>query len=48
VLGLVFASGIEFFNNSLRTEEDVEHYLALPVLAVIRDSGENRALPLNA
>lgn len=34
-LGLVIAFGFEFFNNSIRTQEDVEHYLGLPTLAVI-------------
>lgn len=36
-LGAVIAFGIEFLNNSLRTQDDVEHYLGLPVLAAIPD-----------
>lgn len=34
-LGVAIAFGFEFFNNSLRTEDDVENYLGLPVLAAI-------------
>jgi uncharacterized protein involved in exopolysaccharide biosynthesis len=36
-LGMAIAFGFEFFNNSLRTQEDAEHYLGLPVLAAIPD-----------
>jgi uncharacterized protein involved in exopolysaccharide biosynthesis len=36
-LGMGIAFGFEFFNNSLRTQEDVEYYLGLPVLAAIPD-----------
>lgn len=36
-LGMTIAFGFEFFNNSLRTQEDAEHYLGLPVLAAIPD-----------
>jgi uncharacterized protein involved in exopolysaccharide biosynthesis len=36
-LGMAIAFGFEFFNNSLRTQEDVEHYLGVPVLAAIPD-----------
>lgn len=36
-LGMTIAFGFEFFNNSLRTQEDVEHYLGLPMLAAIPD-----------
>lgn len=34
-LGVAIAFAFEFFNNSLRTEDDVENYLGLPVLAAI-------------
>jgi uncharacterized protein involved in exopolysaccharide biosynthesis len=37
LLGLAAAIGFALFNSSLRMEEDVEHYLRLPVLAVIPD-----------
>ena len=37
VLGMALAFGFEFFNNSLRTRQDVEYYLGLPVLAAIPD-----------
>ncbi|MGH7962201.1 MAG: GumC family protein [Candidatus Binatia bacterium] len=37
VLGVAVAFGLEFLNNTLRTQEDVEHYLGLPVLAAIPD-----------
>jgi uncharacterized protein involved in exopolysaccharide biosynthesis len=36
-LGMAIAFVFDFFNNSLRTEEDVEHYLGAPVLASIPD-----------
>jgi uncharacterized protein involved in exopolysaccharide biosynthesis len=36
-LGVAIAFGVEFFNNTLRTQEDAEHYLRLPVLAAIPD-----------
>jgi len=34
-LGIAVALGLEFLNNALRTRQDVEHYLGLPVLASI-------------
>jgi uncharacterized protein involved in exopolysaccharide biosynthesis len=34
-LGLAIAFGLEFFNNALRTRQDVEYYLGLPVLAAV-------------
>jgi capsular polysaccharide biosynthesis protein len=37
LLGLAAAIGLALFNSSLRMEEDIEHYLRLPVLAVIPD-----------
>lgn len=37
MLGIASAFGIEFMNNSFRTQDDVEHYLGLPVLAAIPD-----------
>jgi capsular polysaccharide biosynthesis protein len=37
MLGLGVAIGLALFNSSLRMEEDIEHYLKLPVLAVIPD-----------
>ncbi|MFQ5903079.1 MAG: hypothetical protein ACE5JO_05255, partial [Candidatus Binatia bacterium] len=36
-LGMVIAFGFEFFNDSFRTQDDVEHYLGVPVLAAIPD-----------
>jgi uncharacterized protein involved in exopolysaccharide biosynthesis len=36
-LGIAIAFVFDFFNNSLRTEEDVEYYLRVPVLASIPD-----------
>ncbi|MGH8069100.1 MAG: GumC family protein [Candidatus Entotheonellia bacterium] len=36
-LGMAIAFVFDFFNNSFRTEEDVEHYLGAPVLASIPD-----------
>jgi uncharacterized protein involved in exopolysaccharide biosynthesis len=39
-LGMAIAFGFEFFNNSLRTQDDAEHYLGLPVLAAIPDLRE--------
>lgn len=36
-LGIAIAFGLEFFNNALRTRQDVEYYLGLPVLAAIPD-----------
>jgi uncharacterized protein involved in exopolysaccharide biosynthesis len=36
-LGMAIAFGFELFNNSLRTQEDVEHYLGVSVLAAIPD-----------
>jgi capsular polysaccharide biosynthesis protein len=35
MLGLAIAFGLEFFNSALRTRQDVEYYLALPVLAAV-------------
>jgi uncharacterized protein involved in exopolysaccharide biosynthesis len=35
VLGITIAFGLEFLNNSFRTQDDVEHYLGVPVLAAI-------------
>jgi len=37
VIGIAIAFGLEFLNNSFRTQDDVEHYLGLPVLATIPD-----------
>lgn len=37
VLAIAIAFGLEFLNNSFRTQDDVEHYLGLPVLAAIPD-----------
>lgn len=37
VLGVAIAFGLEFFNNTIRTQQDVEQYLGLPVLAAIPD-----------
>jgi uncharacterized protein involved in exopolysaccharide biosynthesis len=34
-LGMAIAFGLEFFNNALRTRQDVEYYLGLPVLAAV-------------
>ncbi|MFQ5902520.1 MAG: GumC family protein [Candidatus Binatia bacterium] len=36
-LGMAIAFGFEFFNDSFRTQEDLEHYLGLRVLASIPD-----------
>ena len=36
-LATAMAIGVEFLNGRLRFEEEVEHYLELPVLAVIPD-----------
>ena len=36
-LATAMAVGVEFLNRRLRFEEEVEHYLELPVLAVIPD-----------
>ncbi len=36
-LGMGIAFGMEFFSNVLRTRQDVEYYLGLPVLASIPD-----------
>lgn len=36
-LGMAIAFGFEFLNNVLRTRQDVEYYLGLPVLAAIPD-----------
>ena len=36
-LGVAIAFGFDFFNNSVRTEDDVEYYLGVPVLASIPD-----------
>jgi capsular polysaccharide biosynthesis protein len=48
LLGIVVALGIafgaEFFTNALRTREDVEYHLGLPVIAVI-PADPRRALP---
>lgn len=47
--GLAVAFGLEFFNKTLRSAEDVEYYLGLPVLAAIPELGEGRlALPGNS
>jgi capsular polysaccharide biosynthesis protein len=35
MLGVAIAFGLEFFNNALRTRQDVEYYLGLPVLAAV-------------
>jgi uncharacterized protein involved in exopolysaccharide biosynthesis len=44
-LGVAVAFGFDFFDNSLRTEEDVEYYLEAPVLAAIPDfKGRSLAL----
>jgi uncharacterized protein involved in exopolysaccharide biosynthesis len=37
VIGVAFAFALEFLNNSIRTSEDVEYFLRLPVLAAIPD-----------
>ena len=37
LLGIAVAFGLEFVNNSFRTQTDVEHYLGVPVLAAITD-----------
>jgi capsular polysaccharide biosynthesis protein len=37
VLGTATAVAVEFLNRRLRFEQEVEHYLELPVLAVIPD-----------
>jgi uncharacterized protein involved in exopolysaccharide biosynthesis len=42
-LGMAVAFGFEFFNNAVRTRQDVEYYLGLPVLAAIPDL-QSRAL----
>jgi uncharacterized protein involved in exopolysaccharide biosynthesis len=34
-LGLAVAFGLEFFNNALRTRQDIEFYLGLPMLAAV-------------
>jgi len=36
-LGMAIVFGIEFFNRSLRTQEDIEYYLGVPMLAAISD-----------
>jgi uncharacterized protein involved in exopolysaccharide biosynthesis len=36
-LGMAIVFGIEFFNRSLRTQADIEHYLGVPTLAAISD-----------
>jgi uncharacterized protein involved in exopolysaccharide biosynthesis len=36
-LGMAIAFGFEFFNDSIRTQDDVESYLGLPMLASIPD-----------
>jgi uncharacterized protein involved in exopolysaccharide biosynthesis len=41
-LGFAIAFGTEVFNNSLRSADDTEYYLALPVLAVIPETGYRR------
>jgi uncharacterized protein involved in exopolysaccharide biosynthesis len=43
-VGMAIAFGLEFFNNSLRTRQDVEYYLGLPVLAAIPDLQGTRLL----
>ena len=45
-IGMAIAFGFEFFNNSLRTQEDAEHYLGLPVLAAIPDLRDRRPVAL--
>jgi len=47
-LGLAVALGVEFFRNPIRTHEDVEHYLGLPVLATIPELGPRQMTALNA
>jgi uncharacterized protein involved in exopolysaccharide biosynthesis len=46
-LGVAIAFGFDLFNNFLRTEEDVEHYLGAPVLASIPDF-KDRVLALKS
>lgn len=36
-LGLTIAFGFQFFNESIRTQDDIEYYLELPMLAAIPD-----------
>jgi uncharacterized protein involved in exopolysaccharide biosynthesis len=43
-LGMAIALCFEFFSRTLRTRDDVEHYLELPVLAVIPDLREHQFL----
>jgi len=38
-LGLIFL--LEYLDNSIKTEEDVERYLALPVIGAIPEINEN-------
>lgn len=47
-LGMAIAFGFEFFNNSLRTRQDVEFYLGLPVLATVPELAPNLALDSRA
>jgi uncharacterized protein involved in exopolysaccharide biosynthesis len=46
-LGIAIAVGFEFFNNALRTRQDVEYYLGLPVMAVIPDLRTRRLITTN-
>jgi len=39
ILGIVLAFVMEYFDNSIRTPEDVERHLGLPVLTVIPNLG---------
>jgi capsular polysaccharide biosynthesis protein len=42
VLALGVALGVEYFDNTLRTPDDVERYLGLPVVAIIPVIGGRR------
>jgi uncharacterized protein involved in exopolysaccharide biosynthesis len=43
-LGIAVALGLEFLNNALRTRQDVEYYLGLPVLAAIPELSPRRLM----
>ena len=43
-LGIAVALGLEFLNNALRTRQDVEYYLGLPVLAAIPELPPRRLM----
>ncbi len=45
-LGMALAFGLEFMNNALRTRQDIEYYLGLPVLATVPELSA-RPLMLN-